>query len=87
MAESPLNGSLWRANAECLGLPLNVFFGPSEGEFDPRPAKKICRRCPVRKECLEFALQMEHSTGLLGVFGGMSHRERLAYIDQQRRNR
>ena len=36
-------------------------------------AKRICRECPVRKDCLLYALEtpIDH-----GVWGGMTERER-----------
>lgn len=49
----------------CLGFPTEWFFGDDEG-------KKVCRGCPVKDQCLEYAL--EH--GELGIWGGTSERER-----------
>jgi hypothetical protein len=37
-------------------------------------AKKICASCPVRQECLNYAIENKLS---LGVWGGMTYRERL----------
>jgi len=79
--------AVWRSMAACMGLPLNVFFGPSEGDYDPRPAKAICRACPVRRDCLEYALEVEQTTALHGVWGGKSHKERVELLAQKRRNR
>jgi WhiB family redox-sensing transcriptional regulator len=42
--------------------------GSSAGE-----AKRICARCDVRAECLEYALGREEK---FGVWGGLSERER-----------
>lgn len=36
-------------------------------------AKRICQRCPVRRECLEYALKHGER---YGVWGGLSVRER-----------
>lgn len=46
------------------------------------PAKRICKRCPVRRPCLEFAL----AEGLIydGVWGGLSPRERQAIYKERR---
>ncbi|MDX3568718.1 WhiB family transcriptional regulator [Streptomyces sp. ID05-47C] len=38
-------------------------------------AKAVCRRCPVRARCLEWALETDQS---LGVWGGTSETERCA---------
>jgi WhiB family redox-sensing transcriptional regulator len=38
-------------------------------------AKAVCRRCPVREECLEWALDTGQA---IGVWGGTSENERRA---------
>lgn len=44
-----------------------------EHATDDRPARAICAGCPVKTECLDFALDGgDHH----GVFGGTSERER-----------
>lgn len=50
---------------------VDVDFFPSEG-WMTAPAKKVCATCPVRVECLEWALAHENH----GVWGGTSERER-----------
>ncbi|MBA3652865.1 MAG: WhiB family transcriptional regulator [Actinobacteria bacterium] len=53
------------------GTPaLTVLSGPRRGQ----PARKeTCRRCPVRDECLAFALEGGEK---FGVWGGVSERDR-----------
>ncbi len=65
----------WMENAACIDMPLDVFFpGPGRlGAADTRKAVAICRQCPVRQDCLDYAL--EHPD-MAGVWGGTSHRER-----------
>jgi len=61
----------WMAYALCAQVDNDVFF-PEKGA-SVRVAKTVCRRCDVRKECLEYAV----NTGeRFGVWGGMSERER-----------
>jgi WhiB family redox-sensing transcriptional regulator len=38
-----------------------------------RIAKKVCRRCPVRAECLAYAVEVKVE---LGVWGGMTPTQR-----------
>jgi hypothetical protein len=53
--------------------------GPAAESFFPekggssREAKRICADCPVRIECLNYALRRDER---YGVWGGMSERER-----------
>jgi WhiB family redox-sensing transcriptional regulator len=61
----------WTGRAACLGCDPDLFY-PSRGESCVE-AKAVCQVCPVRTECLEFAL----ATGeTLGIWGGTSERER-----------
>jgi WhiB family redox-sensing transcriptional regulator len=62
----------WWQDAECLHYSGIVDFFPARGE-SAREAKAVCGRCPVRTDCLEYALQWEP---LCGVWGGLSERER-----------
>lgn len=57
----------WMLDALCAESDPEMFFVDKGG--NPRPAIEICRRCPVRVACLEFAL--EHHMGY-GVWGGMT---------------
>lgn len=61
----------WKADAECAGLDPELFF-PRRGE-NTLQAKAVCAVCPVRQECLDYALA---STDLLGIWGGTSEKER-----------
>ena len=60
----------WRADAACNGADLDLFF-PEKGEHG-LAAKRICARCPVLTDCLEFAL----TTRATGIWGGMTDLER-----------
>jgi WhiB family redox-sensing transcriptional regulator len=64
----------WIDDAPCAEIGGDVFF-PEHGTpvSSARAAKRICARCPVRPECLAYAL--EHNERY-GVWGGLSERER-----------
>lgn len=48
-------------------------------------AQDVCRsECPVRAECLDFALRIEVPRGRSGVYGGLTPNERDELYDQQR---
>jgi WhiB family redox-sensing transcriptional regulator len=61
----------WQDRARCAEVDGDVFF-PEKGGTS-RDAKKVCRGCEVRPECLEYALRNDER---YGVFGGLSERER-----------
>ncbi len=75
-------GQPWMADAAC-GPGDDAAFYPTQGATDSgdpyADARAICAGCPVRAECLEFALTAEKgqvSSSRFGVYGGMSPRER-----------
>lgn len=61
----------WQDQARCRDLDVDAFF-PERGESS-REAKEICAACPVRIECLNYALRNDERHG---VWGGMTERER-----------
>ena len=70
----------WQRQAECRSFPPELFFprGTSDAaQADRDRAKAVCRRCPVRAACLEFALETRQE---FGVWGGLSEDERLALV-------
>lgn len=58
----------WRDQASCREVGHAVFF--PEGEmWTPsvyEPAMRVCRRCPVQAECLEWALTHDERYGIWG---------------------
>ena len=69
----------WTAEGRCRGMDPQVFF-PSDG-LGVQAATAICRDCPVREPCLEYALvnRIQH-----GVFGGESERSRERILRRRR---
>jgi WhiB family redox-sensing transcriptional regulator len=63
----------WGDRAACRGADLSVFF-PARGE-SAGPARQVCAGCPVRQQCLEFALG--HGE-VHGIWGGLTVRDRRA---------
>ena len=66
-----LESEPWVQEALCAEVGPDAFF-PGKGG-DARPAKRVCFACPVREECLEYALDHDIDDG---IWGGMSPRER-----------
>ncbi|MFE7174704.1 WhiB family transcriptional regulator [Streptomyces sp. NPDC057616] len=74
----------WRDHAACRSEDPDLFFpigtsGPSLMQTEQ--AKAVCRRCPVREECLRWALD---TSECMGVWGGTSEMERRALRRRQR---
>jgi WhiB family transcriptional regulator, redox-sensing transcriptional regulator len=73
----------WTTRAACRGLGTHLMGADRPESSDQRDeredrAKQICAPCPVRLDCLEYALRVrEH----LGVWGGLSGPERRAILD------
>lgn len=61
----------WADLALCAETDPEAFFPEKGGST--REAKKVCRACPVRAECLEYALVTDQR---FGIWGGLSERER-----------
>jgi WhiB family redox-sensing transcriptional regulator len=79
------NTANWRAAAACLAADPDLFFpisaaGPAENQI--ARAKRICAACPVRRECLEFALAHDQ---MYGIWGGTTPDDRRR--DRRRRRR
>lgn len=69
----------WQLRAACRGPETWLFFPPSHSERkDEREeresrAKQICGRCPVRVECLDYAIRTREP---YGIWGGLTEAER-----------
>lgn len=66
----------WMLDAVCTAADPAVFF-PDRGEW-PDAAANICKLCPVRGDCLEYAMTSEAAGDAVrvGVWGGLSPRQR-----------
>ena len=70
---------VWQLRAACRGPDASLFFPPShferKDEKDEREAqaKLICRTCPVKRECLDYALRIREPHG---IWGGLNESER-----------
>lgn len=71
----------WRQRAACRGVDPDVFYPSSDEEAEE--AKAVCRVCPVRESCLEYAIINRERDG---VWGGATERERRRIIRQRRKS-
>jgi WhiB family redox-sensing transcriptional regulator len=61
----------WQDRALCAQTDPEAFFPEKGGST--REAKRVCRTCEVRAECLDYALEHDER---FGIWGGLSERER-----------
>ena len=61
----------WYERALCPQTDPDAFFPEKGGST--KEAKKICLGCPVKQQCLQWALDNDER---FGIWGGLSERER-----------
>jgi WhiB family redox-sensing transcriptional regulator len=61
----------WQEQALCAQTDPEAFFPEKGGST--REAKRVCGRCDVRGDCLDYALAHDER---FGIWGGLSERER-----------
>jgi WhiB family redox-sensing transcriptional regulator len=62
----------WTSQASCIGTDPEAFF-PEDKGYDYTPeVKRICNNCPVKNECLSFAVRYR----VQGYWGGTTEQER-----------
>ena len=74
----------WWPLALCAETDPEVFF-PEKGGNNA-PAKRVCGRCEVRAECLEYALSWP-GLPLDGIWGGTSFTQRRDLLRDRRNGR
>jgi WhiB family redox-sensing transcriptional regulator len=82
--EAAVDPEAWKDLADCRGTSPALFFlegDPGECANTAKYAKSFCKTCPVRVECLAYAVDnhIEH-----GVWGGTTPRQRQKIRAQQR---
>lgn len=73
----------WQVKAACRGPQAAVFFPPPQFERKDEKlareaqAKDICASCPVRRPCLDYAVDIREPHG---IWGGLNEAERKELI-------
>lgn len=57
----------------CQVTDPELWFSTHESGAKYKMARNLCNRCPVRAQCLEYALSNEEE---FGMFGGLTPKER-----------
>jgi WhiB family transcriptional regulator, redox-sensing transcriptional regulator len=61
----------WQERASCRTADPELFYPAKGGSL--APAKELCNGCPVRAECLEYALAVGEE---YGIWGGLTAEQR-----------
>lgn len=71
----------WMEFSACVGMESGPFFDEERVE----EGKDICAQCPVREECLDFALRKRYLEEWDGIYGGLTPRERRTLLKKKRK--
>jgi len=74
----------WVEQAACKGLDPELWFPTRGDNTSYGEATKVCGECPVRAECLDYAVTNRIRTG---IWGGLGQRGRRALIQNTPRRR
>ncbi|MDT0223500.1 WhiB family transcriptional regulator [Gordonia sp. AC31] len=72
------NTEPWHWNALCASVGGD-FWHPEKGE-SAEPARLICNRCPVKDQCLQWALDNYEKDG---IYGGVTAKERHRMVKER----
>lgn len=84
--EIPWRSRAWRRHAKCAGVDTETYYPARNRDTYKTIAdgsKGVCKghdgwpECPVRSQCLTYALTTNEAHG---IWGGLSHRERNALL-------
>ena len=71
-----MQGKIDWTQARCRGINTEVFYLEESQLWDRKMSlkmiRKVCFSCPIRQECLTYAIEKEEE----GTWGGLSHWER-----------
>jgi WhiB family redox-sensing transcriptional regulator len=70
------------ADAACASTDPKLFYPEKGDAATERAARAVCSGCPVRDECLTYALDHRE---VFGIWGGKSTNERRRLQRQRRR--
>lgn len=67
----------WRLLAACRGTKVTTFFPPADAAAY---GIRVCRTCPVRIACTEYAMKNNIQYGIWGGYGERTRRRRRAEL-------
>jgi len=77
----------WRKRSACHGALPQRFYPEDWEVWDEEAIEEVketfCNVCPVKDECLDFAIGTRE---IEGIWGGLTHSERKSYIRRLRKD-
>lgn len=67
----------WMDTAACTQVAPDLFFADATDLVNTKLAKKVCVECPVKDQCLQYALENRIE---FGVWGGLTVLERRSLL-------
>ncbi|WP_254593037.1 WhiB family transcriptional regulator [Prescottella equi] len=79
----------WQLSAACRDVDPAVFYSADNERGEPRAkrersAKQVCRQCPVRAQCLKYALDARERHGIWGGYTEDERKELIAALTDSR---
>ncbi|SLH31856.1 Putative transcriptional regulator, WhiB family [Mycobacteroides abscessus subsp. massiliense] len=71
----------WQDEAACRGLPTEWWFPQQGSSHECQRAKAISRSCPVKAQCLQFAIEVHDQHG---IYAGLSLRDRRKWGNERK---
>jgi WhiB family redox-sensing transcriptional regulator len=78
----------WQWRAACRGEDAGLFFAPNHFETKDekhtreRRAKSLCAGCPVKIECLDYAIRTREAHGIWGGLNELERRHLIRYRER-----
>lgn len=63
----------WQGQGSCRSMDAEIFYPTKDSYRYTGPAIRVCRECPVWKECADWALSRREE---LGIWGGLTPGDR-----------
>jgi hypothetical protein len=76
----PDPGVDWFDDAACRGVPIDEFYSEERGPYGKLGWQDHCPGCPVRAQCLAFALLNQEKWGVWGGFTPVARRRVLSNL-------
>ncbi|HUK68238.1 MAG TPA: WhiB family transcriptional regulator [Streptosporangiaceae bacterium] len=67
-----MSGTRWKDAALCAQVDPDLWFPADGSSATAATARRICAGCPVRAECLDYAVTLE-PLPLDGIWAGLTH--------------